>query len=112
MKTLYLLILTCIVLLPKNTEAMQNLQPNPKGDTSYRIIRSEANSFGYEILVNNKLLIRQPNIPGLPGNNGFVTKADAAKTAQLVIKKLKQGVMPPTITTKELDSMKVQLPHF
>ena len=77
-------------------------------DTTYRIIPSVDNTFGYEILVNGKTLIRQKNIPGLPGLNGFKRKADAEKTAQLVLKKLSAGMMPPSIDKHELDSMKVK----
>src|SRR5215204_3475348 len=57
-------------------------------DTTYRIISSIDNTYGYEILINGKSFIRQKNIPGLPGSNGFKGKQDAEKTAQLVLKKL------------------------
>ena len=90
----------------------QTTFPVSISDTTYRIIPSESNTYGYEIWLNNKLLIRQLNIPGLPGNKGFSTHSAAAKTEKLVIQKLQLGIMPPTITTKELDSMKIQLPHL
>jgi|SRR6187200_1926772 hypothetical protein len=86
--------------------------PNPivysYSDTSYRIISSIANTYGYEILINGKALIRQKNIPGLSGSTGFKRKEDAEKTAQLVLKKLNAGIMPPSIDKHELDSMKVK----
>lgn len=78
------------------------------GDTTFRIIPSEGNTFGYDILINNKILIHQPNIPGRPGNKGFAVKTDAEKVAMLVIKKLQHGMMPPATSAKELDSMKVK----
>ena len=78
------------------------------GDTTYRIIPAEGNTYGYEILVKNKLLIHQPNIPGMPGNKGFQRKTDAEKTAKLVIKKIQKGMMPPTIEKKELDSLGIK----
>jgi hypothetical protein len=116
MKKKFLLLIVCTALttlaFTLSAVSMQHLPPAHPTDTTYCIIPSEASTYGYEILVNNKLLIRQQSIPGLPGNKGFATKADAAKTARLVIKKLQQGVMPPTITTRELDSMKIQLPHY
>ena len=77
-------------------------------DTTYRIIPAMDNTFGYEILINGKALIRQKNIPGLPGSTGFKRKVDAEKTARLVLKKLTAGVMPPSIDKHELDSMKVK----
>jgi len=116
MKSIYLFTLLFIAIISKGTYPIIRLTQTPHaekhGDTTYRIIPSESNTYGYEILVNNKLLISQKNIPGLPGNKGFCSKYDAINTARLVIRKLQQGEVPPTITTKELDSMKIKLPHF
>ena len=78
------------------------------GDTTFRIIPSDGNTYGYDILVNNKILIHQPNIPGRPGNKGFAVKGDAEKVAMLIIKKLQRGIMPPATSTKELDSLKIK----
>ena len=77
-------------------------------DTTYRIIPSIDNTFGYEILINGKAFIRQKNIPGLAGLTGFKRKEDAEKAAQLVLKKISAGIMPPSIDKHELDSMKVK----
>ena len=77
-------------------------------DTTYRIIPSVDNTYGYEILINGKTLIRQKNIPGFPGLTGFKRKEDAEKTAQLVLKKITAGIMPPSIDKNELDSMKIK----
>ncbi|QEC69219.1 DUF4907 domain-containing protein [Panacibacter ginsenosidivorans] len=43
----------------------------------------------------------------MPGNCGFTTKKDTSKVAELVIGKMKKGIMPPTITRKELQKLKV-----
>ena len=43
----------------------------------------------------------------MPGNEGFKTKADASKVAQLVIGKIKKGEMPPTVTIEEMQKLKV-----
>ena len=77
-------------------------------DTSYQIIDAPDNTFGYEIRIGSKLFIRQKSIPGLRGNKGFERKKDAEKVAQLVILKLRKGIMPPTIERKDLDSLKVK----
>ena len=77
-------------------------------DTTYRIVPSIANTYGYEILINGKAFIHQKNIPGLAGSTGFKRKEDAEKAARLVIKKLNAGIMPPSIDKHELDSMKVK----
>jgi hypothetical protein len=80
----------------------------PPGDITYRIIPSEANTYGYDISIKKKLLIHQPSIPGMGGNKGFAKKSDAEKVARLVIKKLQKGMMPPTVEKKELDSLKIK----
>ena len=64
-------------------------------------------TYGYDIYADSKLMIHQNSIPGLPGTEGFKTKAYAEKVAQLVISKIKKGEMPPTVTTEEMKKLKV-----
>lgn len=113
MKSFYLLMMWCITIVAAMGRPLTRLMPADCSviinDTSYRIIQSEANTYGYEILVDKKLLIRQKNIPGLAGNTGFSTKTAAAKVARLVILKLQQGTMPPTITHMELNKLGIKL---
>lgn len=59
--------------------------------------------WGYEILVNNKRLIRQEIIPAIAGRRGFATEAEAAIVGKLVIKKMSTTKFP-TVTEQELDS--------
>ena len=79
-----------------------------KTSITYKIIEAPNNSFGYDIFAGSRLLIHQPSVPGLPGKQGFIRKADAEKIAALVIKKIENGIMPPTITLRELDSLNVK----
>lgn len=90
-----------------NTTKVSNVIIYSLSDTTYRLIPSIDNTYGYEILINGKALIRQKNIPGISGSKGFKRKNDAEKTAQLVLKKLNAGIMPPSIDKHELDSLKV-----
>ena len=85
----------------KSTVAQQHL--------TYIIIPAEKNTFGYDILSDNRKLIHQPSIPGMAGNHGFATKLDAEKVAKLVMNKLSHHMMPPSIEKRELDSLKVKL---
>jgi hypothetical protein len=78
------------------------------GDTTYRIISSAGNTYGYDIMVKGRLLVHQPTIPGMPGNKGFARKSNAEKVARLVMKKIQKGLMPPTIEKRELDSLKIK----
>lgn len=67
---------------------------------------------GYDIYSGDKRLIHQVNIPGEPGNEGFVNRDEAAKVAQLVITKLQSASGFPTIMREELDSLGITLqPH-
>src|SRR5215467_7093570 len=74
---------------------------------TYKIIDAPGHSFGYDVYANGKLLIHQASIPAMPGNEGFKTKADAEKVAQLVVGKIRKGEMPPTVTVEELKKLKV-----
>ena len=74
---------------------------------TYKIFENENKTFGYDIYENDKKFIHQPTIPGLQGNNGFVKKSDAEKVAKFAIEKLKQGIIPPTITDQELKKLNI-----
>lgn len=58
--------------------------------------------FGYDIFHNGNLYIRQENIPGLPGIQGFSTAEKAGKTAELVINKIRNNEMPPSLSREEM----------
>jgi hypothetical protein len=45
-----------------------------KAEISYKIISAPGNTWCYDILLDGLLFIHQPNVPGLPGNEGFKTK--------------------------------------
>ena len=76
---------------------------------NYVIIDAPHNTYGYDIYDDNHKLIHQPSIPGLPGNDGFKTKADALKVAQLVCDKLKKGEMPPSISVEEMKQLNIEI---
>jgi len=84
-------------------------QENPYKDAEIKavIIPSEDDTFGYDIYLYDAVLIHQPSRPGLSGNLGFATAEDAMKVAELVIKKIRNNEMPPTVTLQELKELKV-----
>jgi hypothetical protein len=61
--------------------------------------------WGYRISEKGKQIIDQQTIPGVPGNQGFLTSEDAQKVAELVIEKLEKGSFPPTISEEELQKL-------
>ena len=74
---------------------------------TYKVIGSTGEGYGYDVFADGKMLIHQPGIPGQPGTKGFRTKADSEKVAQLIVKKLKNKEMPPTVSEEELRKLKV-----
>ena len=76
---------------------------------TYNIIQGAENTYGYDILVDGKLMVHQPTIPAVPGQKGFTRKENAEKVAQLVVSKIKAGVIPPTVTRQEMEKLGVSL---
>ena len=76
----------------------------------YVVVESEK-GYGYQIFIDGKLCINQPNIPALPGTAGFETESDARKIAELAVSKIEQGIMPPTITLEELEASGISCPR-
>ncbi len=76
----------------------------------YFVIKAANQSFGYDVYADGNLYLHQPTIPGIGGTNGFADTASAGKVARLAIKKIKQGEIPPTITSQDLKQLKVIVP--
>lgn len=91
--------------------------PPPTEFYSYQLFENidstgALHGIGYDIYNGNKRMIHQVNIPGEPGNDGFVNREEAEKVAQLVITKLQSASGFPTILREELDSLGITLqPH-
>lgn len=64
-------------------------------------------SWGYDIYIDKTMYIHQPSIPAVPGNMGFSTAAKSQKAGEFVAYKIKHNIMPPAVTSKELDSLGV-----
>ena len=88
-------------------EAKPQKNPYEKAEITTKIIPSANKTFGYDILLYGRPLVHQPNIPGLPGNDGFTTKERAQKVAEFVVKKIRKNEMPPTVTIEDLNNMDV-----
>ncbi len=74
---------------------------------TYKVIIDNSGGFGYQIYQFDKKLIEQPFIPVIDTIKGFQSKQDAVKVAKLVIMKIQSGERPPSITLKDLDSLKI-----
>jgi hypothetical protein len=73
---------------------------------TYEIIPGHNKTWGYDILSCKKLIIHQPCIPAVEGNDGFKTREAAENVAKLVIEKMKKGEMPPSIDAEEMKKLK------
>ena len=85
----------------------EEMNPYKEAEIKAVILSLEDNTFGYDIYLYDAVLIHQPSRPGLSGNSGFATEEDALKVAELVIKKIRNNEMPPTVTIEELQELEV-----
>ena len=84
------------------TPPPQSLADNTPQKMTYKIIDAPNKTFGYDIYVDSKMVIHQPHVPAVAGVEGFKSRAHAIKVANLVIQKMKEGNMPPTLTLEEV----------
>jgi protein involved in ribonucleotide reduction len=74
---------------------------------TFQLIDAPNKTFGYEILVDGKALIRQTSIPAVAGIEGFKTASQAEKVAQLLIEKMKKSDALPAVSPDELRQLGV-----
>jgi hypothetical protein len=91
--------------VPASQPQFPQASSTSKSNLTYTIINSANHTYGYDIFSDGKLLIHQPSVPGMSGNEGFKSKQSSEKVAQLVINKVKKGEMPPTVTKEELQKL-------
>jgi|GEM_PF-581836 len=81
--------------------------PYANAELTIMIIPAPNNTYGYNITMEGRTLIHQPNAPALPGVEGFKTREDAQKVAEFVVQKIRTNVFPPSVSVAELDSLGV-----
>jgi hypothetical protein len=74
----------------------------------YFVTKAASSSYGYSIFANGNLYIQQNTIPAMGGTKGFADTTSAGKVARLAIKKIKLGMLPPTITISDLKNLGIQ----
>nr|WP_299175679.1 DUF4907 domain-containing protein [uncultured Allomuricauda sp.] len=95
-------ILVCLVLLKtqlSNTTA-------EKAEIHAEIITVE-HGYGYQILIGEKLLVKQQFIPAINGEVAFQTRNDAKKVADLVKTKLINR-LNPEVSLEDLVNLNIQ----
>lgn len=105
------LIIVLFLLCKKGVRAQQSFpsaEEIKNSKLTYRIIDGSQHTFGYEILVNDTLFIRQAVKPAIQGNTGFKSKKDASDVAEYVISKMYKGEVPPSISLEEIKKLNIQ----
>jgi hypothetical protein len=92
---------------PAGKDVKEQENPYANAEISTKIIPSANHTFGYDILLYKRLLVHQPNIPGLPGNEGFTTEEKARTVADFVVQKIRRNEMPPTVAMEDLKALGV-----
>ncbi|MBL7923335.1 MAG: DUF4907 domain-containing protein [Bacteroidia bacterium] len=85
--------------------------PVPEGSFSLQVYENQGSDglsgFGYDILKDGQAMIHQPHIPAISGMKGFATREDAEKAGGLMLMKIQKGIMPPTLSIREMDSLHI-----
>ena len=77
-----------------------------KGDPLRYRAFSTTTGWGYEIALNDRIIIKQENIPVVNTNKGFDTREQAEGAARIVIAKLRKKELP-SLTETDLQQLKV-----
>jgi len=85
----------------------KNAQLDIKVFNNDTIKNSGLKGFGYDIYMYRSLYVHQPHIPAINGNRGFDTEEQAHKVGEFIVYKIKNNIMPPSVTPQELDSLGV-----
>jgi hypothetical protein len=96
-----------MVLLSCSHKEKRNVVEGQKAkiDSGKVIVFGVGDGYGYEIYLHDRKLIYQSYIPAVEGNTTFPRQDQAEKAAQLVSSKILRGLIPPTLTVDEIDSI-------
>ena len=91
------------------SEAGMSPQETFPDDIKSKAFRNSDSTWGYTIYVNGRIYIHQQGITTQGPTSGFRTEADAVKTSELVVRKIKNHIAPETVSEKELDSLGIHI---
>jgi len=92
---------------PKPEQKQEEKQTkNPYADAKIEIKTFKTSGgWGYDIYIWDSVYIHQPHRPAVPGSKGFNREEDARKVAEIVVKKIRNNDMPPTVTLEEMKKL-------
>lgn len=95
---------------PNNVEIESNVSeqsPETSNKYAYEVIYTDSIGWGYQILQDGSVIIKQTYIPAIQGNHAFRTEEDAQKTAEFILEKMNNNIFPPTLSKEELTYLNV-----
>jgi flagellar basal body-associated protein FliL len=107
-KKIFLFLLAGIILLAAAAYSIYYFGYKKKSDHVFVQVRAtqNANGWGYEILTDGKVYIKQDFIPAIPGKHSFETKEQALQVGNKVLDKIEHKQLP-VITPAELKEMNI-----
>jgi predicted signal transduction protein with EAL and GGDEF domain len=107
-KKIFLFIAAGIILLGATAYAIYFFEYKNRSDYVFVQVRATQNAggWGYEILTDGKVYIKQDFIPAIPGRHSFETKEQALLVGNKVLDKIEHKQMP-VITFAELKQMNI-----
>ena len=89
-----LVLLAAILIAAGSTFYILVLKPKaPAHGLHYTTFHTD-HGWGYDIMVDQRIVIHQPMVPGKSGYDGFPTEKEAAADAANVIESIKSGTHP------------------
>ena len=77
----------------------------PPPETLIQVFQNADKSWGYDISLRGKPYVHQPHKPAVGGMSGFASENQARKVAELVAYKIRNGILPPSVSRTEVDSL-------
>lgn len=64
--------------------------------------------YGFDVYQEGKMMIHQNSIPAIQGNKGFNNAEETKAVGALMLYRISNGIMPPSISIEDLDSLGVK----
>lgn len=100
-RTCYTIVLLAIVAITTGICVRHNIQQQEKLKVEVMPFKT-GNGWGYNVVVDKKIFIHQETIPAFAENQSFISKDDAIKTGNLVVKKMVAGNLFPALSLEEV----------
>ncbi len=69
---------------------------------------SSLGGWGFDIYVDGRRYIHQPTVPVIAGTHGFETEEQSERAGSMMVMKLKEGRMPPSLDERDLELLGVK----